>query len=129
MMKKMWVLFCALVLLTGCNADDSILSFSEIEVIPDSLNPLINSDENLQLIFEGEKTAYIVYQSTGDVLSEIEEQGETLKVMLDEEKSINVPKAQHVYKLTLDDVHEVIDIYINGNSIPFDSVSNINKEM
>ena len=127
-MKKTVLLIFAIVLLAACNSDDSILSFSEIETVPNNLNRLIDPYETLQLIYEGEQIAYVIYQSAGDPITEVEEQGDTLKILLNEADGGSIPSEQHVYKLTLDDHHEVIDVFVNGKSIPFDLVSTLGEE-
>ena len=127
-MKKTMLVILATVLLAACNSDDSILSFSEIETVPDNLNQLIDPHEPLQLVYEGEQIAYVVYQSAGDLITEVEEQGDTLNILLTKADGSTIPTEQHVYKLTLDDHHEVIEVFVNGKSIPFDRVSTIGEE-
>ena len=127
-MKKMMLVVLATFLLVACNSDDSILSFSEVETVPENLNQLINPHEPLQLIYEGEQTAYVIYQSAGDPLTDIEEQDDTLKILISEADGSSIPAKQHVYKLTLDDHHEVIGVFINGKSTAFDRVSTLSEE-
>ena len=79
----------------------------------------------LQLIYDGEDIAYIVYQSTGTVVTDLEVQGDTLKVKLDETNKQDDVIEQRVYKFTLDPEHEVIDVLINGKSKAFDNVSSL----
>ena len=40
----------------------------------------IDSNYMLQLIYDGEDIAYVVYQSNGTVVTDLEVQGDTLKV-------------------------------------------------
>lgn len=127
-MKTKLLLIMLIVLLAACTSDDSILSFSEFETVPDNLNQLINPHEPLQLIYEGEQTAYVIYQSAGDPITDIEEQDDTLKILISEADGSSIPAKQHVYKLTLDDHHEVIDVFINGKSTAFDRVSTLGEE-
>lgn len=127
-MKTKLLLTMLIVLLAACTSDDSILSFSEVETVPDNLNQLIDPHEPLQLIYEGEQTAYVIYQSAGDPLTDIEEQDDTLKILISEADGSSIPAKQHVYKLTLDDHHEVIDVFINGKSTAFDRVSTLSEE-
>jgi hypothetical protein len=110
-------------ILVACNT--STLSMSEIDIVPDDVQNKIVSNYSLQLIFDGEDIAYIIYQSNGTVVSDLEVQGETLKVKLDETNKQDDVIEQHVYKLTLDPEHEVIDVLINGKSKPFDNVSSL----
>lgn len=123
-MRRIIFILFTLMLLTACNTNNSILSMSELEVVPDDVQAVIDPQYTLQLIFEGENIAYVVYQSKGQVVTDLEEQGDTLKVKLQVTKEDDVIE-QHVYKLTLDDKHEVIDALINGESASFDSVTGL----
>ena len=127
-MRTKLLLIMVIFLLAACTSDDSILSFSEIENVPDNLNQLIDPHEPLQLIYEDEQIAYVIYQSAGDPLADIEEQEDTLNIFLNEADGSSIPTKQHVYKLTLDDHHEVIDVFINGKSTAFDRVSTLGEE-
>lgn len=127
-MKKMMLVVLATFLLAACNSDDSILSFSKIDTVPNNLNQLIDPHEPLQLVYEDEQIAYVIYQSAGDPISDIEEQDDTLKILLNEADGSSVPTEQHIYKLTLDDHHEVIEVFINGKSTSFDRVSTLGEE-
>lgn len=125
-MKKIVLILFASILLTACNSNNSTLSISELEVVPDDVQDAIDSAEStLQLINDGEKTAYVVYQSKGEVIPDLEEQGDTLKIKLNVTKEDDDVIVQRVYKLTLDDKHEALDVLINGESTPFDVVSSI----
>jgi hypothetical protein len=110
-------------LLVACNS--STLSISEIAVIPNDVQNKIDSNYMLQLIYDGEDITYIVYQSKGTVNTDLETQGETLNVKLDETNNQDAVIKQHVYKLTLDPEHEIIDIIINGKSTPIDNVTSL----
>lgn len=121
-MKNIIALLLISILLTACNSDVSTLSFSEIESLPDSLNSLIDSSDTLQLIYEGDNIAYLVYQAEGEVTTDVEEQEGVLNITLNTSNKENGEKQEHVYKMTLDDEHEVIDVYINGESTAFDSI-------
>jgi phosphoribosyl 1,2-cyclic phosphodiesterase len=85
----------------------------------------IDSNYELQLIYDGEDIAYVVYQSNGTVVTDLEVQGDTLKVKLDETNKQDDVIEQRVYKFTLDPEHEVIDVLINGKSKSFDNVSSL----
>ena len=76
-------------------------------------------------LYDGEDIAYVVYQSTGTVVTDLEVQGDTLKVELDETNKQDDVIKQRVYKFTLDPEHEVIDVLINGKSKAFDNVSSL----
>ncbi|MGM9925358.1 MAG: peptidylprolyl isomerase [Bacillus sp. (in: firmicutes)] len=115
------LLLFATFLLAACNS--STLSISEMDVIPNNVQDKIDPSHTLQLIDDGEDIAYIVYQSKGTIAVDLEEQGDTLKVKLDETNKKDGAIEQHVYKLTLNPEHEAIDILINGKSTPIDNVT------
>lgn len=121
--KILFLLLFTASLLAACNS--STLSISEIDVIPDDVQDKIDYHHTLQLINDGEDIAYILYQSKGTVVTDLEVQGDTLKVKLDETNRQEGLIEQHVYKLTLDPEHEVIDILINGKSTPIDNVTSL----
>lgn len=121
-MRKIILILFATFLLTACN-NNSILSFSELEIVPDDVQAAIDSESTLQLIYEGENIAYVVYKSNGEVSTFLEEQGDTLKIKLDTKKENDDVIVQRVYKLTLDEKHNAIDVLINGQSKPFDVVT------
>ena len=124
-MRKIVLILFASILLTACNSNNSTLSISELEVVPDDVQDAIDSESTLQLINEGEKTAYVVYQSKGEVVTDLEEQGDTLKIKLNVTKEDEDEIVQRVYKLTTDDKHKALNVLINGKSTPFDVVSGI----
>ncbi|WP_159433120.1 peptidylprolyl isomerase [Bacillus massilinigeriensis] len=110
-------------ILVACNT--STLSMSELDIVPNNVQDKIDSNYKLQLIYEGEDIAYIIYQSKGTVATDLETQGDKLKVKLDETNKQDDVTEQHVYKLTLDPEHEVIDVLINGKSTAIDNVSSL----
>lgn len=122
------ILFCfslfTLSILSACN--ESTLSFSEIESVPSDVQDKIESNHTLQLIGnnEGTYTSYIVYRATGKVTTDLEAQEETVMVKLDETNPRDNVSKLHVYKLTVDPDHEIIEVWINGKITPFDVVTN-----
>lgn len=124
-MRKIVLILFASILLTACNSNNSTLSIRELDNVPDDVQGVIDSENTLQLINEGENTAYVVYQSKGKVITDLEEQGDTLKIKLNVTKEDDDPIVQHVYKLTLEDKHTAIDVLINAESTPFDNVTGI----
>ena len=109
--------------LSACNANDSKLSFSELKIVPNALQSKINPATTLQMINTKDDIAYIIYRTKKAVASDLEAQGDTLKIKLNESKTHKKTK-QHVYKLTLDPEHEIIDVYVNGKSTAFDNITN-----
>ena len=123
-MKKLLLMLTVLcTTLSACNANDSKLSFSELKIVPNALQSKINPATTLQMINTKDDIAYIIYRTKKAVASDLEAQGDTLKIKLNESKTYKKTK-QHVYKLTLDPEHEIIDVYVNGKSTAFDNITN-----
>lgn len=57
------------------------------------------------------------------VTSDLEAKEGIVNVKLDVSTSENEDIKQHVYKLTVNPKHKVIEVYINGESITFDNIS------
>jgi len=68
--------------------------------------------------------AYIIYRTKKAVASDLEAQEDTVKIKLDESNDTSKNAQQHVYQLTLDPEHEIIDVYVNGKSTAFDNITN-----
>ncbi len=122
-MKKLILLTVLCTTLSACNANDSKLSFSELNIVPNALQSKINPATTLQMINTKDDIAYIIYRTKKAVASDLEAQGDTLKIKLNESKTHKKTK-QYVYKLTLDPEHEIIDVYVNGKSTAFDNITN-----
>ncbi len=122
-MKKSLLVFLSVFFLTACNS--SALSISEIEIVPNKVQGVIDDNNTLQIINEGEDISYIVFQSKGIVTTDLETQGDTLIIKLDVTNQQDNAVKQHVYKLTLDPNLDTIDIRINGKSTVIDSVTGI----
>jgi len=112
-------------LLSACNANNSKLSFSELQNVPNDIQTKINPDSTLQLINTKDDIAYVVYHTKKKVATHLEAQEDTVKIKLDESKDTSKNTKQHVYKLTLDPEHEIIDVYLNGKSTAFANVTNL----
>ena len=123
-MKKMFfsLLFFALIL-ASCNSSE--LSISEIQNVPNVVQDKVNSDYTLQLITDGDNMAYIIFRSKGTVTTNLETKGDTLIVKLDSANKDNNELKQYVYKLTWDKKHNTIEVLVNGQSTPFDSVTGL----
>src|SRR4051812_9196537 len=121
--KILLLLIVTTAILVACNT--STLSKSELDIVPSNVQDKIDSNYELQLIYDEKDIAYIIYQSKGEIITGLETQGNTLKVKLDETNKQDDVIEHHVYKLTLDPEHEVLDVLINGKSKPFDNVSSL----
>lgn len=117
-------MFLSVILLTSCNS--STLSISEIEIVPDKVQKVIDDKYTLQKINVVDKNiSYIVFRSKGKVTTDLEAQGDTLIVKLDVTNQQDNAITQHVYKLTLDPDIDTIDIHINGKSTTIDNLIGI----
>ncbi|KIL48381.1 hypothetical protein [Jeotgalibacillus campisalis] len=115
------------IVLTACQetSETSSLSFSEIEVVPEEVQEAMNGEETVQLITQEEYTYYLVFRSVKDVTANVETQDDTLIIKLDEENSQGKLLKANVYRLTVDPENEIIDIQVNGESVPIDSIAGI----
>lgn len=124
MKKLLYLALLSVFLLTACNSPT--LSISEIEVVPDKVQEVIDEKYTLQKINVVEKDiSYVVFRSKGTVTSDLETQGNTLIIKLDVTNQQDDAIKQHVYKLTLDPNLDTIDIHINGKSTSIDNVTGI----
>ncbi|MEI3614695.1 peptidylprolyl isomerase [Pseudogracilibacillus sp. SO30301A] len=126
-MKKVYVsMFLFVSILSACHS--SILSFSKIENVPSNVQNIVNSNLRLQLINDGDKGSYIIFQSSGEVEADLETQGDTITIKFNVLNPQNDVLMQNTYYLTKDKEHDVIDVLMNGESIPFDEVTNLNGD-
>lgn len=122
-MKKLILLALLCTLLSACSINESKLSLSELQTIPNDVQMKINPDSTLQLINTKDDIAYIVYNTKKTITTDLESKEDTVKIKLDESNDTSKKMKQHVFKLTLDSKHEIIDIYLNGKSAVFDNVT------
>lgn len=124
MKKLLFLALLSVLLLTACNS--SKLSLSEIEIVPDKVQKVIDEKNTLQIINVVDKDiSYVVFRAKGTVTSDLETQDETLIIKLDVSNQQDNAIKQHVYKLTLDPDLDTIDIHINGKSTSIDNVTGI----
>ena len=121
-MKKIFLLvFLVISILTACNS--STLSFSEIENVPNNVQGKVDSNFKLQSINDGGKGSYIIFHTSGDVEANLETQGDTVIIKFNVTNLQNSAVEQNTFYLTTDPEHDVIDVQVNGESIPFDNVT------
>jgi len=112
-------------LLAACNSSE--LSISEIQSVANKVQEGINSDYTLQLINEGENTAYILFQSNGAVTADLEVKDNILNIKLDIAKQENNELKQYIYKLSRGEAeYDTINVLVNGQTMPFDNVTGVN---
>ncbi|MEK5147185.1 peptidylprolyl isomerase [Psychrobacillus sp. FSL K6-4615] len=122
MLKKIVVLgILVLFILSACNS--STMSIKEIENVPKDLQEYVNSSLRLQSINDGEKGYYIIFHSTGEVEAYLETQGDKLNIMFNETNLKDEVIKQNTYYVTTGPEHEMIDVLVNGESIPFDNMT------
>ncbi|MEG0472621.1 MAG: hypothetical protein RR588_09820 [Solibacillus sp.] len=126
-MKKLMSLFIMVVfVLTACNSE---LAITELNSVPKRLNEILGilgSDEYVQMINDSKKDiSYLVINTGGTVTVRVESKEDTMVIHIDEVENDNEDKKQHLFKLTRDRDYEIIDLYKNGESIPFDTVAAI----
>jgi len=121
--KKLILLALLCTLLSACSINESKLSLSELQTIPNDVQMKINPDSTLQLINTKDDIAYIVYNTKKTITTDLESKEDTVKIKLDESNDTSKKMKQHVFKLTLDSKHEIIDVYLNGKSAVFDNVT------
>lgn len=102
-----------------------VLSFSELEMGREELQNLIDPAAPLQLINGGEDSAYVVYQFDEIIAADVEEEGKTMKMNLNVAEEGENWSEQTIYKLTLDEDHEIIEVFVNDEATPIDVASGI----
>ncbi len=121
-LKKIFVLvFLVISILSACNS--STLSFSEIENVPNNVQEKVDSNLKLQSINDGGKGYYIVFHSSGDVSTDLDTQGDTVKIKFNVTNLQDEVVKQNTFYLTTDPEHDVIDVQVNGEATPFDNVT------
>ncbi|MCA1057696.1 hypothetical protein LCL96_02055 [Rossellomorea aquimaris] len=113
-------------ILSACNLsssnDSSTFNFHEIENVPHNVQENIDSNLKLQLMDEGEKGSYIVFQSSGEVETNVETMDDTVTIKFSTSDSQGDTVEQHVYYLTRDPGQEVIHVLVDEEPAVFDEV-------
>lgn len=114
-------------ILTACSSskDSSTLSFSKVEMVPDNVQDNIEPEYTLQLMDEGEKRSYIVFQSRGAVETDVESKDDTVTIKFSTSDSPKDEVKQNVYYLTRDQGQDVIHVLVDGEPVVFDNVTGL----
>lgn len=121
-LKRIFVLVLLLIsILSACNS--SKLSFSEIDNVPNNVQDKVDSNLKLQSITDSGKGYYIVFHSSGDVEASLETKGDTVIIKFNETNLLDDLVKQHTFYLTTDPEHDVIEVQVNGEQMPFDGVT------
>ncbi|UTE76660.1 hypothetical protein [Rossellomorea sp. KS-H15a] len=127
-MKRIIVLaILVLSILTACSSskDSSTLSFSKVKTVPADVQNKIEPEYTLQLMDEGKKGSYIVFQSSGEVETEVESKDDTVTIKFNTSASKENVVGQHVYYLTRDQGQDVIHVLVDGEPAVFDNVTGL----
>ncbi|MFF2754468.1 peptidylprolyl isomerase [Psychrobacillus sp. NPDC058041] len=120
-MKKLFLMiFLVLSILSACNS--SKLNLSEIDGLSNELQDKVDSNLRLQSI-NVKNGSYIIFHSSGEVEVDLDTQGNTIIIKFNVRNSKDDVVKQHIYYLTTDSNHDVIDVQVDGESIPFDVIT------
>ncbi len=117
-MKIMFVLIFMSAILSACNS--STLSLSEVEDVPDEIQDSVNFDVQLQFIMDGNNNYYVVLHSSGDVAADVESEGDTVIVKLDETNLEDDVVMQNTFYLTTAQENHELNIELNGEPTSID---------
>ena len=113
--------FLVVAILSGCSS--STVSLSEVENMPTHVQTEIDPNLKLQLINDGEKESYIIFHSNGQAEAKFEIQENRININIDEKQ--DEEEMQKVFLLTTDSESDEIIVYVNGDLMPFESVSGL----
>jgi len=113
--------FFVIAILSGCSS--STVSLSEVENVPNHVLTEIDPNLKLQLINDGEKGSYIIFHSKGETEAKFETQENKITIKINEKK--DEEELQKVYLLTTDPEPDEIIVYVNGDLMPFESVTGL----
>lgn len=117
-MKKIFGLVFMSAILSACNS--STLSLSEVENVPDDIQDSVNFDVQLQFIVDGNNNYYVVLHSSGDVTADVESEGDTVIVKLDETNLEDDVVMQNTFYLTTAQENHELNIELNGEPTSID---------
>lgn len=110
--------------MTACNSE---LAITELDTVPKRVNEIIGvlgSDDYIQMINDSKKDiSYLVINTGGTVTVRVESKEDSILINIDEVENENEDQKQHLFKLTRDRDYEMIELFKNGESIPFDTVA------
>jgi len=119
--KIAFSVFLAAAILSACQS--STLSFSEIENVPRQVEDSIDPNYALQLINNGKKGSYIIFNTSGEIESSVEAQQDTVTIKLDVSDKQNDNSKSNVFLLTTEPEQDVLLVQVNGEIMPFDNIT------
>ncbi|WP_424237685.1 hypothetical protein [Bhargavaea ginsengi] len=109
-------------LLAGCS-DPEVTSFSEVNQMPGKAWEQVDPALSLQMLNSKDKS-YIVFQSEQAVAADYEIKDNRVIIKLEETARAQDTGADtHVYELKTDAKQDTIEVRVNGEQRPFDSVT------
>ena len=123
MKKLLGIMFLVLLILTACNSP----KLSKVDALTDELQGKIDPNLRLQLInteYNTENGSYIIFHTSGEVEADLDTQDNRVIINFTVQNSEDDTVQQHVYYLTTDTLHDTIDVKVDGQSIPFDNITN-----
>ena len=124
--RVMGILLIVILALTACNSE---LGITELKSVPNNVQKVteqLGIDDYVQKIYVVDKDfSYIVINTKGTVTVSVESNDDTVSIKIEDEEGQNEEVKQHVYKLTTDRDYEYVQLYKNGEAIPFNVVTAI----
>ena len=121
-MKKIMLIFTLFLTLVACSKPTPALE--KVTKVPKDIQETINPEYRLQSVQSDETGSYIIFQSTGDVEADIQIDGKDVRIQFEETntRDARLGMTQYTYYLYLEGEDNRLSVYVNGESIPFDSI-------
>lgn len=123
-MKRILVILCTVLFLVGC-VEATTVSYNEPDKIPRKVEKVIQPEDTLQMIQKKEGHYYVVFQSYYDVNVNYVTGEDTIEIHLHEQVIAYHDRQMYVYELTVDNGPEIIEVYLNGEALEFDTITDI----
>lgn len=121
-MKRILVILCTVLFLGGC-VEVTTVSYNEPDKIPRKVEKLIEPEDTLQMIQKKEGHYYIIFHSNYDVNVNYVTGEDTIEIHLHEQVIAYHDRQMYVYELTVDNGPEIIEVYLNGEILKFDTIT------
>lgn len=121
-MKKIMLIFTLFLTLVACSKPTPALE--KVTKVPKDIQETVNPEYRLQSVQSDETGSYIIFQSTGDVEADIQIDGKDVRIQFEETntRDARLGMTQYTYYLYLEGEDNHLSVYVNGESIPFDSI-------
>ncbi|MDM5349753.1 MULTISPECIES: hypothetical protein [Lysinibacillus] len=125
-MKK-WMLPVLLYLLMMGGCDSAPLpvfpKIQELTIVPDHIQQHIIATDRIQLLYEDDVTYYLVMFSKGNVLASVAANENRLVIHFKEGSEQKKEALPYVYAINKSAELTIIELYINGKSMPIDRIT------